>query len=158
MGVENPKALMPGIELQVEDPDQWTHLEVLLTNADRGDLTAAARKFVPPATWAVVGVFNGGLLWTSLVLSVDHEGGLTPVSMLEHSLAETRGSLTEAAREAVAWVQTRFGHCSLGFFVQKTHAETILGASDKAAAIRAASAAGGLILSPVPPALALALA
>lgn len=141
------------------DPAQWVNLDVLLKDTTHDDLAAAVRTFVSAGSSAVVGIFDEYLLWASLVVSVDQSGAPTSLSTVDGSIAETpSGEMTKAAGAAVRWVQAHHGPCSLGLFVDKAHAEAIVRASDKAAAIRTASAAGGLVLSPLPPALAVALA
>jgi hypothetical protein len=140
------------------DQAQWTNLQVLLTDSARDDLAGAVRTFVSAGSSAVVGIFLGNDLWASLVITVDDSGEAASVSTIDCPAAGTAGDMTRAAGEAVKWAQAHHGPCSLGFFVDKVHAEALLRASDKAGAIRAASAAGGLVLSPVPAALATALA
>ncbi len=137
---------------------QWANLALLLTDGAVDDLAAAVRAFVAPGSSAVVCIFDGNVLWASMVITIDASGGDASVSTLGGPAAEAGGEMTKAAGEAVDWVQTHFGSCSLGFFVNKEHAQALLCASDKASAIRSASAAGGLVLSPIPPALAIALA
>lgn len=151
-------ALDPGTGPRNVDEDQWAHLELLLRDAPPNDLVVAVRTFVPAGSWAVIGVFDEDLLWASLVLSVDNSGKPASVSTIPGPTAEPGADMGKAANQAVKWVQAHHGPCSLGLFVDKVHAEALLRASDKAAAIRAASASGGLVLSPVPPALAIALA
>lgn len=151
-------ALDPRTGLRNVDHAQWANLEVLLGDTAPNDLAAAVRTFVSAGSSAVVGIFDGNLLWASLVVSVDNSGTPASVSTIDGPLAENGGEMAKAAGEAVRWVQAHHGPCSLGLFVDKEHAKALLKASDKAAALRTASAAGGLVLSPVPPALAVALA
>ncbi|UUL76128.1 hypothetical protein NG819_19670 [Pseudarthrobacter sp. Fe7] len=151
-------ALDPKAGLRDVDQTQWANLEVLLKDAAPGDLAAAVRAFVTAGSSAVAGVFDDDRLWASLVVSVDNSGKPASVSTIPGPAREVAGDMAKAANEAVNWVQAHHGPCSLGFFVDKLHAEALLGASDKATAIRTAAASGGLVLSPVPPALAIALA
>ena len=151
-------ALTSSAGLRDVDQAQLRKMEVLLTDAARDDLAVAVRTFVSAGSSAVVGIFADDLLWASLVISVDRSGAPVSLSTIDGSVAEMDGDMTRAAGEAVKWVQAHHGPCSLGLFIDKMHAEALLGASDKAAAIRTASAAGRLVLSPVPPALAIALA
>ncbi|MCU1522727.1 MAG: hypothetical protein JWN19_3112 [Arthrobacter sp.] len=151
-------ALDPRFRLRNIQQAQWANLEALLAYAARDDLAIAVRTFVAAGSSAVVGIFDDNLLWASLVITVDASGAAACLSTIDGPAAETAGEMTKAAGEAVKWVQAHHGPCSLGFFVDKEHAEALLRASDRAGAIRAASAAGGLVLSPVPPALSIALA
>ena len=151
-------ALDPDAGLRDVDQTQWANLEVLLKDTAPGDLAVAIRTFVSVGSSAVIGVFAENRLWASLVVSVDNSGKPASVSTIPGPAREEGGDMAKAANEAVKWVQAHHGPCSLGFFVDKVHAEALLKASDKATAIRTASAAGGLVLSPVPPALAVALA
>jgi hypothetical protein len=137
---------------------QWANLALLLTDDAVADLAVAVRTFVAAGSSAVVCIFDDNFLWASMVITADKSGGCAAVSTLDGPVAEAGGDMPKAAGEAVNWVQTRYGPCSLGFFVNKEHAQALLRASDKAGAIRSASAAGGLVLSPIPPALAIALA
>jgi hypothetical protein len=138
--------------------EQWANLASLLTDDAVDDLAAAVRTFVAAGSSAVVCIFDDNFLWASMVITVDTSGGSASVSTLDGPAADAGGDMTKAAGEAVNWVQTHSGPCSLGFFVNKEHAQALLRASDKAGAIRSASAAGSLVLSPIPPALAIALA
>lgn len=151
-------ALDPPVGLHTIDADQWARLEGLLTVTACDDLAVAVRTFVSAGSSAVIGVFDHDVLWASLIVNVDHSGVPASVATIDGKLAESSGEMTKAAGKVVKWVQAHHGPCSLGLFVDKMHAEALLGASDKAAAIRTASAAGRLVLSPVPPALAIALA
>jgi hypothetical protein len=151
-------ALASHFRLRSVHGEQWANLASLLTEDAVHDLVAAVRTFVAAGSSAVVCIFDDNVLWASMVITVDTSGGGASVSTLDGPAAEAGGDMTEAAGEAVRWVQTHYGPCSLGFFVTKEHAQALLRASDKAGAIRSASAAAGLVLSPIPPALAIALA
>ncbi|NUU31927.1 hypothetical protein [Arthrobacter sp. C9C5] len=148
----------PSVARRDIDQTQWSNLVLLLEGAARDDLAVAVRTFVSAGSTAVIGVFDDNFLWTSLIISVDQAGAPESLSTIDDSVAEAAGEMTKAAGEAVKWVEAHYGPCSLGLFVNKKHAEALVRASDKAAAVRTASAAGGLVLSPVPPSLAIALA
>lgn len=149
-------------EVRVGDVDagQWANAAQLLLSApDSGnDIVRGVAAFVPRNSSAVVGVVHDGTLWASLVVTADGSGSLAAVTTVHPSGPESFGELAGVSAEAVSWVQAHHGPCSLGLFFDRPQAAAFLNAADKAAAIRAASTAGGLILSPVPPALALALA
>lgn len=159
--VVQPFRLPSQVEVGGVDAGQWANAVQLVLAAhgsDNNDIAKGVEAFVPENSSAVVGVVQGGTLWASLVVTADGSGSPASVSTVEPGDLEPSGDLASVSSAAVAWVNAHHGPCSLGLFFDRPHAEAFLDASDKAAAIRTASAAGGLILSPVPPALALALA
>lgn len=151
-------AIDPITGLRDVDQAQWRNLEVLLGDAAPSDLSVAVRAFVPAGSSGVIGIFDDSHLWASLVVSVGNSGAPSSLTTIDGRVARDGRELPKVASEAVQWVQAHHGPCSLGLFVDKAQAETLLKASDKAAALRTASASGRLVLSPVPPALAVALA
>ncbi|WP_369046037.1 hypothetical protein [Sinomonas sp. P10A9] len=152
--------LPPGVRVGEVDAGQWANAAQLLLAAPGSgdDLARGVEVFVPRNSSAVVGVVHDGALWASLVVTADNTGSLAAVSTVDPDGLGSSDDLAGVSSGAVAWVHIHHGPCSLGLFFDKPHAEAFLDASDKAAAIRAASTARRLILSPVPPALALALA
>lgn len=161
MGEEAGAALtlLPGVVPTDADGAQWARIQKLLEQAGSSrDVAHALSAFVTPGTSAVVGVFDGGALWASLVVSVDPSGKPSSATTVDGAHVGLRGEMATVAGDVVQWVNSHLGHCSLGLFLDKRHAEELLSVADKATLIRRASAAGGLVLSPVTPALALALA
>ena len=152
--------LHPYVAVHDLDEGQWEHVGQLLAKATCSsyDVTRAVRAFVPPSSSAVVGVFEGPVLWASLVVAIDHTAAITSVTTVDGAAVKLHGDMGTVAGDVVRWIHAKAGLCSLGLFLDKPHAEELLNASDKAAAIRTASAAGGLVLSPVSPPLATALA
>lgn len=152
-------ALRPNVAFDNFDATQRANVEQLLAKAAWSDKEAsgAFRAFVPAGSSAVVGVVSGGSLWASLVITVDDTSSPVSVTTVNGSAEALSGDLAAVAAESVQWVRAHCGACSMGLFFDKRHAEAFVDAPNKAAAIRTASAAGGLILSPVPPALAIAL-
>ncbi len=126
--------------------------------ASRDDVVKAVAGFVESGSTVVLGVFNEAALWASLVLTFDDAGSITSVTTADPSEVELAGDPETVAAAVVDWARTKHGPCSIGLFLQKAAAEAFLAAEDKAAALRAASNNGSLILTPVPPALATALA
>lgn len=126
--------------------------------ASRDDVIAAAADFVEGGSTVVLGVFDDGALWASLVLTFDEARSVISVTTADPGEVELAGDPATVAGAVVEWVRARHGPCCLGLFLDKAAAQTFLAAKDKAAALRRASGDGTLILTPVPPALAAALA
>lgn len=126
--------------------------------ASREQVIEAAKAFVPGDSTIVFGVFSEGALWASLVLSLDEAGSVTSVTTADPTDVDLVGDLATVSAAVVEWVRQKHGNCSMGLFLEKSEAEHFLNSGEKAEALRSAAASGTLVLSPVPPALAMALA
>jgi hypothetical protein len=126
--------------------------------ATRDDVIAAVGRFVEASTTIVLGVFDAGALWASLVLTFDDTGSITSVTTADPTEVNLTGTPVAVAHAVTEWVRTKYGTCSLGLFLDRPAAERFLSSSDKAASLREASTAGQLVLAPVPAILADALA
>jgi hypothetical protein len=126
--------------------------------ASREETIAAASAFVDAGTTAVLGVFDDGALWASLVLTFADNGTVTSITTADPDEVDLTGPMSTVADAVVDWVRAKHGPCSLGLFLERPAAEAFLVAGDKAGSIREAAKSGALVLSPVSSTLAEALA
>jgi len=118
----------------------------------------ALERFVPVDSTVVFGVFEGESLWASLVLGFDGNRRAKVVTTVDVSELPKPLAKNEIVAEVVAWVDKRYGPCSLALFVGVEDARAFLASKDKLASLRAIVAKGGLRTGPVPEALAPLLA
>jgi hypothetical protein len=111
------------------------------------DVIAAAKRFIPPKTTAVFGVFSGDTLWTSLVLSFDENGKANVVTTVDPTELKG-GTWRETADEMVKWSNKKFQPCSLGLFVDVEGTSSVLTSSDKLVAFREIAQRGRLLVAP----------
>lgn len=126
--------------------------------ASRDDVIAAAQRFVEPGTTIILGVFDKGALWASLVLGFGDDRSITSITTVDPSEVDIEGEPAAVAAAVTDWVRAKYGTCSLGLFMDRPAAEDFLSATDKASALKDAATAGTLIAEPSPAALAHAIA
>lgn len=126
--------------------------------ASRDQVIAAAKAFVEPRTTAVLGVFDGGALWASLVLTFDEAWSVTSVTTADPSEATLTGDRATVTSAVLEWAQAKHGPVSLGVFADRTAAEALLARTDKLTALRDAVQAGSVVVTPSPTGLQAALA
>lgn len=119
------------------------------------DVLAAVERFVPPSSAVVFGIFDRDALWATLVLGFDADLRANVVTTVDTSQLAVDGERAAVAAEVVAWVDGRYGPCSVGLFASLDGARAFLASRDKAAALRELAERGDLIAEPVPEALAL---
>jgi hypothetical protein len=118
--------------------------------------TKAIRAFVEPETCVVLGVFDGDALWATLVLRFDVDHRADVVTTVDPTELTATGR-DAVASEVVSWVESKFGRCSIGLFVDLEGARVLLRSTDKAAALAGIAARGALVASRLPAGLAAAV-
>jgi hypothetical protein len=113
------------------------------------DIQAAVARFITPDSTVVAGVFDGDVLWTTLVLHFDADRKADVVTTVDPS--QIGGVGREALVEGViGWAEGRYGRCELAVFTDVASAREMLEATDKVTAAREAHARGALILGRFP--------
>lgn len=120
--------------------------------ASRDQVAAALRTFVAPGTTAVLGVHDGGALWTSLVLDVDDEWSVTSVTTADPSLVDLAGGRAEVLNRLVAQLRGTGKTVSLALSIDREAAVELLAASAerKPEVLAALRSAGKLSVGPGP--------
>ncbi|GIG27257.1 hypothetical protein [Cellulomonas denverensis] len=108
------------------------------------EVEAAARAHVAPGTTAVLGVYDAGALWTSLVLDLDEEWKVTSVTTADPSLVDIAGPRDEVLDRLVTWQRDRGREVSYALLLDRAVAEEFLAATgvDKAAVLTGALSSG----------------
>lgn len=118
--------------------------------ATHEQITDAVRKFVPPGSTVVFGIFDGGELWATLVLGFDADLRANVVTTVDPSQLAAKQGAANIAEEVVSWVERRYPPCSVGLFTTLEHAQAFLEREDKLACLRELAERGELIANPVP--------
>ncbi len=113
----------------------------------------AVKRFVPPGSTLVFGVFDGDVLWASLVLGFDDDLKTNVVTTVDMSAVTVVTPRAAMAAEMVDWVNRCYPPCSMGLFTSVAGARMFLAAEDKGESLRQLASAGDLIASPAAPGL-----
>jgi hypothetical protein len=129
------------------------------TGASYEQITDAVARFVEPNSSVVLGVFEGGEIWASLVLGFDVERKANVVTTVDSMVVPLSGEWARVAGSVKGWVDGKFTGqpCRLGLYTDLEGARELLAASDKLAVLRQLKPAGRLLADPLPEALAAAL-
>lgn len=111
-------------------------------------VVAAARRFIPPNTTALFGVFEGDTLWATLVLTFDENMRTKVVTTCDPTEIKA-GPWRETAKELVEWTNGKFAPCSLGMFMDLDGATTFLAGKDKLSILADISKRDRLLVNPI---------
>ncbi len=118
------------------------------------EVQATVERLVAPGTTVVFGVFDGGLLWTTLILGFDDERRIDVVTTVDPAEIAPGGGREATASEVIAYAEARCRRCSLALFTGLAGARAFLAAPHKGAVLAALGAEGELAGSRVPGPLA----
>ncbi|MGD0727898.1 MAG: hypothetical protein ABSB63_20275 [Spirochaetia bacterium] len=105
---------------------------------------------IPASSTAVLGVFDGGALWATLVLGFDSERRAKVVTTVDPSELQPAATRKDIAKNVVAWTNRKYPPCSLGLFMGLDSARAFLAATHKTKAMREIVSKNDLIADPVP--------
>jgi hypothetical protein len=108
----------------------------------------AVKRYVPPNSTVVFGIFDGEALWATLVLGFDADLRADVVTTVDTSLLTEAHGREAIAQEVVARVGERYRPCSLGLFTSQDGARTFLEAKDKLAVLLELRENGDLVTEP----------
>ncbi len=109
-----------------------------------GQIVAAVERFVPPQSSVVFGIFDGDVIWATLVLHFDADQRADVVTTIDTSRVDTSGGRQRAADAIVDWVDATYGRCSVALFADLPSARSFLASKDKSATLRDLASAGYL--------------
>ena len=98
----------------------------------------------------MLGVFEAGALWATLVLHFDAEMKIDVVTTADPTDIPPADGKEATATAVVDWVGTHYGEVCLGLFVDIADARRFLAAENKVAVLTELHQAGALIAKPVP--------
>lgn len=115
---------------------------------------AAVQQFVPANSTVLFGVFEGDVLWATLVLGFDADRKVKTITTLDPMEHPAAGPWKAQAKALVDWTNRKHGPCSIGLFTDLAGAKELLARADKLASLRQLAGAGRLVADPLPATLA----
>lgn len=113
------------------------------------DIKSAVKKFVPPRSSVVFGVFEGEALWTTLVLGFDENQRINVVTTVDPSELNLDVEREVLVEQIVKWIGNRFELCSVALFTDLAGAREFLSSRDKLDAVRTLASKGALLTGPL---------
>jgi hypothetical protein len=106
------------------------------------------KAIVRPKTTAILGLFEEGKLWASLVLGFDEEMKIELITSVPVKTGADVGSLRDAAGSFVELVQTTHPECSVGLFAQLASFRSWIRSEDKKAELTKLVEQGDFLFNP----------
>jgi len=105
---------------------------------------------IRPKTTAILGLFEDGKLWTTLVLGFDEAKKIDLITSVPIKEGTNLGSLREAAKSFVDLVQSTHPECSVGLFAQLAAFRGWIRSEDKKAELSMLVKQGDFVFNPIP--------
>ncbi|NMC79577.1 MAG: hypothetical protein GYA59_09475 [Chloroflexi bacterium] len=114
------------------------------------DVKAVVENLLPVESSLILGIFNNGKLWGTLVLVIDENKRIADITTADPTELTGPSSWEDASKELVQWVNRKFLPCSLGLFTDLEGARTFIAEKDKLGALRKLRGERRLLVEPAP--------